>query len=245
MIPAMRQEKILNILSNDEIVSVEDLMDVLNISISTIRRDLSKLEKESKIVLLHGGGVKLAQKPTELSITTKLDLNRDAKYLIAKKAVSLIQDGDVIFVDPSSTTYHMIPLLTDKNITVITNSISHINQLIHYGVPSIMVGGNIKSTTNSCIGPIAESTLKDLNFNKCFLGANGFTIQAGITNHDINEKVIKTLALQNSATPYFLIDSSKYGCITMVKIADLDTYPIITEAVSEELKDYKNIILAY
>ena len=90
MIPAMRQEKILNILSNDEIVSVEDLMDVLNISISTIRRDLSKLEKESKIVLLHGGGVKLAQKPTELSITTKLDLNREAKCLIAKKAVSLI-----------------------------------------------------------------------------------------------------------------------------------------------------------
>ncbi len=244
MIPALRQEKILDILSFNEIVSADTLMSTLNISISTLRRDLSKLEKKNKIVLLHGGGVRLAQKATELSINTKLELNKDAKELIAKKAASFIEDGDVIFIDPSSTTYRMIPYLIDKNITVVTNSILHINQLIAYDITSIIIGGTIKTTTNSCIGPIAEANLKEFNFNKCFLGANGLTIKSGITNHDINEKVVKTLAINNSIQPYFLLDSSKYGIVTMVKVAELTDYPIITEFIPEELEEYSNIISA-
>ena len=104
MIPAVRQERILEILSKNEIKSTESLMEELGISISTLRRDLTKLEQEHKIELLHGGGVKISQRPVELNITTKLNMNKDSKDLIAKKAASLVKEGDVIFLDPSSTT---------------------------------------------------------------------------------------------------------------------------------------------
>lgn len=243
MIPAVRQEKILELLSNHEIVSTDSLMKVLNVSVSTLRRDLVKLEDGKKITLLHGGGVRLLHKATELNISTKLELNKEAKERIARKAASLVEDGDTIFLDPSSTTYLMIPFLTEKKITVVTNSIYHTNQLINLDIPSIMVGGSIKKTTNSCIGPITESILKTFYFNKCFLGASGFSIPSGITNHDIHERAIKLLALKNSCQPYFLLDHSKYGVITMVQIAGLEDYPILIDEIPEELKKYKNFIL--
>lgn len=243
MIPAVRQEKILEMLSNNEISSTDAIMKELNISVSTLRRDLMKLEQEKKINLLHGGGVRLAQKSIELNISTKLELNKETKEKIARKAASYVEDGDVVFLDPSSTTYLMIPYLANKNITVITNGISHITQLISLDIPCMMIGGSIKKTTNSCIGPFTESTLKTLYFNKCFLGASGFTITAGITNHDINERVIKLLALQNSSHPYFLLDYSKYGIVTLVKVAELDEYPILIDQIPEELADYNNFIL--
>ncbi len=243
MIPAIRQEKILEMLSDNEIMSTEEIMQSLDISVSTLRRDLMKLEQDKKINLLHGGGVRRAQKTVELNISTKLNLNKDTKEIIAKKAASFVEDGDVIFLDPSSTTYHMIPFLAEKNITVVTNGLSHINQLIALDIPCMMIGGSIKKTTNSCIGPIAESTLQTLFFNKCFLGASGFSVASGITNHDINERVIKLLALRNSTHPYFLLDHSKYGSITMIKVADLDEYPILIDKIPAGLEGYSNFIL--
>lgn len=219
-------------------------MKELSVSISTLRRDLMKLQKEKKIILLHGGGVKLAQKTVELSITTKIELNKQLKEKIARKAAAFVENGDVIFLDPSSTTYLMIPYLAGKDVTVLTNGVSHINQLVALNVSCIMIGGLIKKTTNSCIGPLTEDIMKTFYFNKCFLGASGFTIQSGITNYDINERSIKILALKNSNQSYFLMDHTKFGIVTMVKVANLDEYPIITDAIPPELSEYKNFILA-
>lgn len=243
MIPAIRQKKILEMLSTNEIVSTDYLMEQLNISVSTLRRDLVKLESEHKLVLLHGGGVQLPSNTNELNISIKFNLNKEAKEAIAQKAASLVEDGDVIFLDPSSTTFFMIPYLAGKDITVLSNGISHISRLISLDIPCIMIGGTIKKTTYSCIGSIAENLISSFNFNKCFLGANGFSINAGITNHDINERTIKLSALNNSSETYFLIDHTKYGVITLVKIADLDQYPILTDFIPEELSEYKNIQL--
>lgn len=238
----MRQKKIIDMISDTDIITTETLTKLLNISPSTLRRDLLKLSKQEKIVLLHGGGIRLLPKITELSMTAKMGLHKDAKDKIAQKAVSLIEDGDVIYLDPSSTTYQMIPYLKEHRVTVITNSVSHIDELIYYKIPCIMVGGSIKAATNSCIGLIAENILKGFNFNKCFIGANGFSITSGITNHDINENVIKTLAVRQSCNPYFLMDSSKFNVVAMVKLANISDYPIITEKIIPELSSYPNII---
>ena len=136
-----------------------------------------------------------------------------------------------------------IPFLTGRDITVVTNGISHINQLINLEIPCILIGGSIKKTTNACIGPLTETTLKTFYFNKCFLGASGFSIPSGITNHDINERVIKLIALHNSSQPYFLLDHTKYGIVTMVQVADLDAYPILIDEIPKGLEGYSNFIL--
>ncbi len=246
MIPALRQQTILDLLKNSNtILYVDDLSAKLNVSSSTLRRDLKELAENDHLTLLHGGGIKLIEKKnTEQNIISKLSVNKEAKVLIAKKACDYIDDGDVIFIDPSSTTYQMIPFLANRNITVITNGILHINRLVSNHIPSIMIGGDIKVATNSCIGPIAENDLKSFHFNKCFLGANGFSLKTGITNHDINECNIKKLAIEKASQSFFLLDSSKYGIITMVNIIDVSIPTIITDSKIPELKDLSNIILA-
>lgn len=244
MIPAIRQQTIINLLTEKDVVYMDDLVKHLDVSFSTLRRDLRELESTGKINLLHGGGVQINRKSTELSISTKLNLNKEAKNKIALKACSYIQDNDVIFLDPSSTTLQMIPYLINRKITVITNGFYHISQLAAHQIPCIMVGGSIKLSTNSCIGPLAEAALKGLNFNKCFLGSNGFSKNSGITNHDINEYTIKRIAMDQSLEAYFLLDSSKYNVITMIKVASLTDAFIITEKKIPDLIDYNNIILA-
>jgi DeoR family fructose operon transcriptional repressor len=243
MIPEVRRNQIISMLSNDTITSTEDIQKKLHISVSTLRRDLIKLQDDNRIVMLHGGGVKLAQHSVELRMQEKLCIHKSEKELIARKAASFVENGDVIFLDPSSTTYLMIPYLTGRDITVVTNGIPHITELIAHDIPCIMIGGMIKSLTSSCYGPITESTLKTLNFNKCFLGASGFSIESGITNHDMNERAIKLIALHNSLNPYFLLDSSKYQLLTLVKVADIGDYPILTDKIPDELKEYSNFIL--
>ena len=137
----------------------------------------------------------------------------------------------------------MIPFLKGMDITVVTNGLYHINQLCTEGIPCIMLGGNIKTSTSSCIGHMTESALKEIYFNKAFLGANGFSIKAGITNHDGNEKQIKRIAMEHAQQSYFLLDSSKYGVVTMTKVASLDEVSIITERDIPELKEYAELIL--
>ncbi|MDF2542853.1 MAG: DeoR family transcriptional regulator [Herbinix sp.] len=244
MIPAIRQQTILDLLAEHDTIYMEFLSDYLGISLSTLRRDLRELESFGKVSLLHGGGVQLNRKSTELSITAKLTMNKEAKNKIALKASTYVQDNDVIFLDPSSTTLQMIPHLVNRNITVITNGIYHINQLAAHNISGIMIGGNIKQSTNSCIGPLAEASLTQLNFNKCFLGSNGFSKKSGITNHDINEYTIKKIAMDKSSVSYFLLDSAKYNVVTMIKVASLSDPNIIIEKEIPELSDLNNIIIA-
>ncbi len=242
MIPALRQQTILELLKKaDSILYLDNIQALLKVSSSTLRRDLRELENRGQVVLLHGGGVQLPNSAAELNITTKLALNKKAKEKIAAAAAQTIQDGDVIFIDPSSTTLEMIPFLINRKITVVTNGIFHINMLVSNSIPSIMVGGNIKQATNSCIGPMAESAMRTYHFNKCFLGSNGFSRSAGITNHDINECIVKQIAIEHSAKSYFLLDASKYNVVTMVKVVDLAIPTIFTDADSAELREYSNI----
>ncbi len=245
MIPAIRQETILKeLLEHREVVYIADLQNILKVSTSTLRRDLRELEMLGKVRLLHGGGIQLASNSTkELGITLKLSLNKQLKSKIAEKASEFVTDGDVIFLDPSSTTFEMIPFLANKKIKVITNGILHINALASNHIPCIMVGGDIKEATNSCLGPIAENILTTFNFSKCFLGSNGFSINAGITNHDTSECNIKQLAIKQSIDTFFLLDSSKFGITTMVKVADINSHTIITDKRIHELKTFKNILV--
>lgn len=243
MIPAVRQQSILNFLNEGKkIAYLDELQQQLNISVSTLRRDLRVLSDTGRVVLLHGGGVQLTSRSNpESTIAAKLQLNTEAKRKIAHAAAQTVSDDDVIFLDPSSTTLEMIPFLVGKKVTVITNGILHISQLVANNIRSIMIGGEIKQATNSCIGPTAETTLQNYFFSKCFLGSNGFSRTAGITNHDMNECVLKQLAMKNSAQSYFLLDSSKYNVITMIKVVDLEIPIIYTDASVPELKEYQNI----
>lgn len=244
MIPAQRQQRIHSYLSQNEIVRIQSLVDELGISLSTLRRDLKDMAERGEIQQLRGGAIRLRGGNIELNLDAKMLMNYAEKERIARYAASLVKDGEVLFLDPSSANGLLIDFLREKEVTVVTNSIAHINKLTKNGLMCILIGGQIKKSTSSCIGPVAEQALREFYFNHCFLGANGMSARHGLTNHDMRERTIKQIAIANSAEPIFLIDSSKFGQTAMCKVAEVDEYTIITDQIPEEFAKYENVRLA-
>lgn len=244
MIPSLRQQQIVDLLRNENVLYLPDLVKAMGISESTLRRDLKVLVKEGQISLMRGGAVSLPQQHFEIDIEAKLKISSEEKSKIARYAARLIYPGDVIFLDPSSTNYLMIDYIQNDRVTVVTNSLSNINKLIKLGFPTIMIGGTVKPNTNSCIGSLTESLLRSFRFSKCFLGATGICPVMGITNHDPSERAVKRIAIECSASTYFLIDASKVGVTAMCKVADVDECNVIIDRPVSALAKYDNITIA-
>ena len=244
MIPVLRQQQILEFIKEKGSVSLSEGVKGIGISESTIRRDLKELEQQGFVDLYRGGGICVKGGEIELELDEKMVLHKEEKDRIARYAASLVYPHDVIFLDPSSANHLMIDYLPTDNITVVTNSIAHINKLVKRQITCLLIGGEIKRTTSSCIGPIAEDTIANLRFSKCFLGANGMSVKYGLTNHDVRERIIKRVAIASSVATYFLVDASKYGTIAKCKVADIDEYAIITDRAITEMEGMENIFVA-
>ncbi len=244
MIPTLRKQKIVELLQNRGVLLLPDLVRMMGISESTVRRDLKELAKGGEIELLRGGGLRLHSENVEMNIEAKLLMNRAEKERIARCAARMICPGDVVFLDPSSANYLLIDHIAAERVTVVTNSIAHMNKLLKSDIQAVMVGGQIKKSTNSCVGAIAHRTIEGLRFSKCFLGANGMSVSMGVTNHDPLEQAVKSAAIASSVSPCFLIDSSKYGVVAMCRVAGIAEYAIITDRARKELEPFGNIIVA-
>ena len=231
MIPAIRRQNMLDLLHEHELMYLADIVAATGSSESTVRRDLKAMAQAGEVELLRGGGVRLPQRGGEMSIGVKLLLQQEEKERIVRCAAEMIYPGDIIEHLP-------------ERVTVVTNSITNMNRLLEMEVNCIFIGGQIKRSTSSCIGPMAERELAGLRFSKCFLGANAVEHTAGLCNHDPQEQSIKQLAIRNSAQTIFLIDSSKFGMTAMCKVADLDAHTIITDRIPEGYEVYGNIIEA-
>lgn len=109
------------------IVSVTDLVKLLDASESTIRRDLNALDKEGLLKKIHGGAISIDESSSkhDYKVNVRKSLNVDEKYITAKHAASLIEDGDVIYIDAGTTTELLIDFIQAEDITVVTNGIVH------------------------------------------------------------------------------------------------------------------------
>ncbi|MCA1321479.1 DeoR/GlpR family DNA-binding transcription regulator [Bacillus tianshenii] len=235
MLTPERQQKIIDLVLQNEIVKLQELVDITGASESTIRRDLSQLEEENKLKRVHGGAAKLHQKGEEPSILEKSSKNLDAKMKIARAAAQLVKDGDCIFLDAGTTTYQMIPFLEGKRITVVTNGFAHIQALMDKGIPTYIVGGFMKNKTGAIIGRKATESLEAYNFDKAFIGANGVHLNSGYTTPDPEEAAVKSLAMKLSQEAYVLADETKINEVTFAKVGSLHEATIITNTVDAEL----------
>lgn len=244
MLPQVRRQKILDLIKDRDITMLSDLIGLLGLSESTVRRDLKLLSQQGELELLRGGGIRLISANYEKDVITKMLLQQEEKKRIAALAAGFVEPGDVLFLDPSTANSMLINHLADKDVSVVTNSLMHINQMLKLGIRCYMIGGQIKTQTLACVGVSALSAMDEYRFSKSFLGANGMDAEMGITNHDPNELHIKRLAIKYAVKTFFLIDSSKYGTVNMCKVADLDEHPVITDRRLQALEPFNNILYA-
>ncbi|WP_320046332.1 DeoR/GlpR family DNA-binding transcription regulator [uncultured Ilyobacter sp.] len=233
MLSQERYDIILNLLKNKEIVKMKEIVDTLNISESTIRRDLTYLEEHGLLKRVHGGAT-LPENSYEADFNTKNIQNKFEKDKIGEAAAKIVLDGECIFIDAGTTTERMIKYLQDKNVTVVTNGVTHIPELMKYNIRAYLTGGKIKNRTGALVGVETIESLKKYNFNKCFIGVNGITSETGYTTPDIEEAEIKREVIKKSQKSYILADCNKFGRTSFVSFSELKECTIITDKLPAE-----------
>ena len=163
----------------------------------------------------------------------KFEENTEAKKRIAKKAAKLVKKGDFIFIDAGSTTYYMIEYLKNKNITVVTNGLMHLDKLIQCKIKTIIIGGEVKPTTRAVVGIEALKNIEKYRFDISFLGVNGVDIDKGLMTPDIKEAILKEKILKISEITYILADKEKFGVSSSVKFGNVEDCTLITDELAD------------
>ena len=238
MLKTERKKLILEELGKHKVVSLEKLVGLLDTSESTVRRDLDELESENKLRRVHGGAELPHSLQEEETIQEKSVKNLQEKKLIAQKSASLIKEKDVIFVDAGSTTAFLIKELERKDIIVVTNSIHHAVQLVDKQIPTVIIGGGVKMTTDASIGGVALNQINQLHFDRAFIGMNGVD-EGYYTTPDMEEGAVKRAIIENAKQTYVLADSSKVGQSCFAKVAPIKRAIVITSKGHELLPAIK------
>jgi len=228
-----RRRRILELLDEQERVTVENLADHFDVSTVTIRGDLDELAERGTLVRSHGGAIRrLAHVDIRLSVKEKL--NHREKVRIAREAVRLIGEDDTIILDSGTTTAEIAKQLKALNLralTVITNGLNvamHLVGLPHVRV--IMIGGLLRQMSYSTVGPQAEQMLSGLNADHLFLGVDGLDREVGLTTPDVLEAQLNTLMIRMSRQVTVVADSSKFAQRSLSVIAGLgDIDRLITD----------------
>ena len=247
MLKSKRKQLILEKVMKDKFVSLEYLVQALNTSESTVRRDLDELESERKLRRVHGGAESLHFLQEEESNQEKSIKNIQEKTKIAQKAASLIQEYDVIFIDAGTTNELLVNELHDPSVTVVTNSIHHATKLVERNIPTVIIGGVVKRSTDASIGGVALNQIGQLNFDKAFIGMNGID-DGFFTTPDMEEGAVKRAILENAKKTYVLADASKLGNTSFAKVAPISRARLITNQteskVIQKIKEKTEVIEA-
>ena len=233
MLKKARQEQIIQLLQSKGAVEVSQLCRIFGTAEMTIRRDLDELVAQGVVVRTHGGAV-LSE--NNLLIERPFDVRqaqqRAAKQAIAKAAAGMIKEGYKIILDSGTTTFALARMVDNsKRIIAVTNAINIASELIaRTNVSVLAVGGSLRANTLSCVGHIAENTMKEIKVDLAFLGVGGIGEDGSLTNASPVEVGIKRAIMAAAKQRVVLADSSKIGREEFSRIADLrDVDCLITD----------------
>jgi DeoR/GlpR family transcriptional regulator of sugar metabolism len=238
LIPAERQEYIINLIQQKRAVRVSTLSEVLGVSEITIRRDLEKLEEQGILERTHGGAILTQRMRQEPLYIQKERIQIEAKRAIGKTAAGLVNEGETIFINSGSTTRQIFSHLGHiPKLRVITSNAAAIAELDGRGesLELIVVGGTYRWQSNSLVGPIALSTIAQINASKTFLGVDGISVQRGLTTPIQDEaEVARTMITQTHGSIIVVADHTKIGVV-----AEFVTCPLkqVTTIVTDTALD--------
>ena len=237
-----RQEKIIELINQNTRMSFAQLIESLDISESTLRRDLNELNNRGLIKLVRGGAESasaLLGRGEEL-IDRRYGLFSAEKEKIGRYAASLIKPNDLVFIDSGSTTEKMCEFIKERKATYITIGLKQAMILSREGLNANIAPGRIKQLTEGLQGCFTIEFLSKFNFSIAFFGALGVTIKGGISTTDGEDATIKSLVISRCAQNYLLTDHSKFGIDTAVSFCKLDAIPIITTK-GDHLAPYRKL----
>jgi len=225
-----RQEAIMELLLSNGEIKVLEISELLGVTGKTIREDLAKLELQGLLMRVHGGAVRQRDKrigsfPSRISQTEHLQL----KKAVAMKAVQLIETGDIIALDGGSTTLEIARILPNAPLTVITNDLYIISELVQKDQISLIVPGGYRKR-NLLVSGEAVRLLKKLNIQKVYISVTGLHLDYGLSIYTTELAEQKQALLEQAKYRYCVADHTKfdkYALMTFAQFTDVDR--IITD----------------
>ncbi len=233
-----RRSSILQLLKENSNVSVGELSKRFGVSEVTIRKDLNLLKERNLLVRTRGGAITndAGNAEEDMSIRFKRLAHYREKQAIGRAAAELIEDGDTIIIDSGTTALQVASNLHKfKNLTIITNALNVAQEVLSYKrFNVILLGGNIRNSSESVVGALAELNLKMFYCDKLFLGVDSFNIENGLSTPSIEEANINQIMIQRSRKVITVFDSSKVNKRALAFITTLDN---IDTVVTDEGMD--------
>jgi len=240
LLTAEREQKIIELLKISDFMTVSALSTDLNVSEATMRRDLQSMHERGLLERIHGGATLQKSNQVELVFSDKEGKQSSEKKRIAKAALELIHDNDVIYLDGGSTVLYLARLLNErKNLTIVTNSLMAASILMEYNHRLILTGGELRTISRTLVGPLTAPVIQNINVNKAFMGTIGFTCQDGMTTTNTNEAFTKSQILPRSRQVILLADHSKLGLSSFIASGSLtDVNYLITDSIGSTFREH-------
>jgi DeoR family fructose operon transcriptional repressor len=233
LIPAQRRERIQEYLALHKIIRMDELYKMLDASEATVRRDLEWLERDGFLERTHGGAILSQRMMYEPEYKQRAATNPEEKRLIGELAASLIDDGDVVFINSGTTTAQVIRHIRGSaGITVVTNNLHAALEAGNADLRQYLIGGEFQPHSNSVAGRFAIDNLHQVYADKSILGVDGISLIHGCTVPTNGEAEVVKLMIERTKGQLFIVaDHTKWGVVSNFPIATIDQIDkLITDA---------------
>jgi len=227
-LPAERHRRIQELLRERQAVRVSTLSELLGVSEVTVRRDLEELERRGLLERTHGGAIAAQRMRIEPAYLEAITLHADQKRRIGEIAAGLVQPGDTIFLNGGTTTLQVFRHLEAPGAKVVTNHVGIALESSDRGVELILVGGEYRSPSNSCVGMFAADTVRKVFATKAILGVEGVSRRTGLTAAAAQEaNIARVMIDQTQGQVIVVADSSKLGTVADFAIGPIDQVSVL------------------
>jgi ribose transport system substrate-binding protein len=220
-----RRQRILDLLREQPGIRVPEMARLLQVSEGTIRNDLRALEQADELTRVRGGAtVRDRREFISREFGARTKTNATSKQRIARWAADMVEDGDSVLLDASSSVFHIAQfLMTRSNLTVVTNGIEVAYALAQNPTHTIiLIGGVLRPDRALTVGYLGERILENLHIKTAYVSCSGFSVETGLTQVDIQEAQLKSRMIESAERVVALIDSTKFGKVDLTPFATVE-----------------------
>ncbi|MEG1131685.1 MAG: DeoR/GlpR family DNA-binding transcription regulator [Romboutsia sp.] len=230
-----RYEKTIEIVKKNGRVKVKDLAKLFDVTEDCVRKDLKELEVRGHLKRVYGGAITQRNHNDIKNVDERKNLNTEEKKSIALKAIGLIEDKDIIFLDTSTNNLELAKELnkTNKEITVVTNMIEIVLELkVNRNIKVISIGGEFNKEVEAIVGAAADRYIRKFTYDKAFIGLCGINRETGyISTINLEDGNTKKTIIECSNKNYLVMENEKFNYDEFYKFATLEE---ITGIITEE-----------
>jgi DeoR/GlpR family transcriptional regulator of sugar metabolism len=220
-----RLDQIMAVLKSHNLVTVEQLVEAIDASPATIRRDLIKLDEQGVISRSHGGVALKQFVPIQPTTFEKQQRHLKQKQAIAREAASLVSSGDSIVLDAGTTSLELARVLVNIPLRVFTADLHIALFLSEFRqIEVTIIGGRIDDSSQSCVGEHGRRLLRAINPDVAFMSCNSWSLEKGVTTPTEEKSAIKQDVIANARQKVLIADSSKYHHHSLFCVTSLQAF---------------------